>query len=143
MLLSGSPPFYGKSVEDVYNAILTKEATFADKKFKHVSASCMDFMKRLLTRDTRYRMTTFEALQHPFITGAAFFPRYNGLGHTPSMNTMDIVDPAAIPTLTSSQITQILEAMVNYARLDSLTRLIINMLTHSVGPREVYNTHNI
>lgn len=58
MLLSGSPPFYGKSVEDVYNAILTKEASFADKKFKHVSNACMDFMKRLLVRDPRHRMTT-------------------------------------------------------------------------------------
>lgn len=76
MLLSGSPPFYGKTVEDVYQAILTKEATFTDKKFKHVSNACMDFMKKLLVRDPRHRMTTQEALIHPFITGAAFFPRY-------------------------------------------------------------------
>lgn len=76
MLLSGSPPFFGKTVEDVYLSIQTKEATFTDKKFKHVSNGCLDFMKRLLVRDPRYRMTTGEALLHPFITGAAFFPRY-------------------------------------------------------------------
>ena len=34
------------------------QATFTDKKFKHVSNSCLDFMKRLLVRDVRYRMTT-------------------------------------------------------------------------------------
>jgi calcium-dependent protein kinase len=45
MLLSGSPPFFGKSVEDVYHSILNKEANFNDKKFKHISNSCMDFMK--------------------------------------------------------------------------------------------------
>ena len=103
MLLSGSPPFYGKSVEDVYNAILTKEASFADKKFKHVSNACMDFMKRLLVRDPRHRMTTGEALLHPFITGAAYFPRYaapgmaGGAGYMSSSqhNLMDVVDPAA------------------------------------------------
>ena len=58
------------SVEDVYQSILTKEASFQDKKFKHVSGSCMDFMKRLLVRDVRYRLTSAEALKHPFITGA-------------------------------------------------------------------------
>lgn len=69
MLLSGSPPFFGKSVEDVYQSILTKEATYTDKKFKHVSNCCMDFMKRLLVREPRHRMTTSEALRHPFLTG--------------------------------------------------------------------------
>ena len=34
MLLSGSPPFYGKSVDDVYNATLTQEPTFPEKKFR-------------------------------------------------------------------------------------------------------------
>lgn len=33
-------------------------------------------MKRLLVRDTRYRMSTGDALRHPFITGAPFYPRY-------------------------------------------------------------------
>jgi calcium-dependent protein kinase len=43
--IKGSPPFFGKSVEDVYHSILNKEANFNDKKFKHISNSCMDFMK--------------------------------------------------------------------------------------------------
>lgn len=38
------------------------QATFTDKKFKHVSNSCLDFMKRLLVRDVRYRMSTGTAL---------------------------------------------------------------------------------
>lgn len=67
MLLSGSPPFYGRNVEDVYQSILTKEPNFSDKKFRHLSNDCMDFMKRLLTRDPSQRITTSEALLHPFI----------------------------------------------------------------------------
>jgi hypothetical protein len=34
MLLSGSPPFYGKTVEDVYKATSTQEPAFPDKKFR-------------------------------------------------------------------------------------------------------------
>jgi calcium-dependent protein kinase len=116
MLLSGSPPFYGKSVEDVYQAILTKDASFADKKFKHVSNCCMDFMKRLLVRDPRYRMTTGEALLHPFITGASFFPRYtNSLSTAPagprsSGNDMEVDSGASsVMKLTSAQCGTILE----------------------------------
>jgi serine/threonine protein kinase len=95
MLLSGSPPFYGKSVEDVYSAILSKEVVYADKKFKHVSAACLDFMRRLLVRDPNSRMSIADALEHPFITGERFYSRiYNsgamgssGLGLTLNTGT--------------------------------------------------------
>ncbi len=116
MLLSGSPPFYGKTVEDVYSAILTKDASFADKKFKHVSNACMDFMKRLLVRDPRYRLTTKEALMHPFITGASYFPRYttpsgNAAMSTTSLNARSIsdMDVETAPQLSPAQANQILE----------------------------------
>lgn len=154
MLLSGSPPFYGKSVEDVYNAILTKEASFADKKFKHVSNSCMDFMKRLLVRDPRHRMTTGEALLHPFITGAAYFPRYASPGMAGSMSTsqhnlMDVdasaagasggasAGASAAVALHPSQALQIVDAMVVFCNADPLSRLILEMVSHSLGPREL------
>ena len=35
MLLSGSPPFYGKTVEDVYKATSTQDPVFPDKKFRY------------------------------------------------------------------------------------------------------------
>jgi calcium-dependent protein kinase len=147
MLLSGSPPFYGKSVEDVYNAILTKEASFADKKFKHVSNACMDFMKRLLVRDPRHRMTTGEALLHPFITGAAYFPRYvpgAGTAGQSQPNLMDIDSTGnlnnnsnAIVQLHPDQALQILDSMVVFCNADPLSRLILEMVSHSLGPREL------
>jgi len=84
----------------------------ADKKFKHVSNCCMDFMKRLLVRDPRYRMSTGEALLHPFITGASFMPRYNGMSAAPagprSGNDME-VDGGSALKLTSDQLGVILE----------------------------------
>jgi calcium-dependent protein kinase len=39
MLLSGSPPFHGKTVDDVYNSTLTQEATFPEKKFRYDDSS--------------------------------------------------------------------------------------------------------
>jgi serine/threonine protein kinase len=136
MLLSGSPPFYGKSVEDVYNSILTKDASFADKKFKHVSNSCMDFMKRLLVRDARYRISINEALNHPFITGATFFPRYSNV--LPSARSTDMMDvDSGNPKLSASQCTAIIESMIVFIRADPMSRLLMEMVSHSLGSQEV------
>eukprot|EP00605_Chrysophyceae_sp_TOSAG23-4_P001959 GSChrysophyteH1.ASY1.ANO1.2170.1 assembled CDS len=67
MILSGSPPFGGKTVEDVYEATRTREPSFPENKFRHLSTSCIDFLKRLLVKDPEKRMTSAEALNHPFL----------------------------------------------------------------------------
>ena len=36
---------------------------------RHLSPVCMDFMRRLLVKDPNMRMSTGQALRHPFITG--------------------------------------------------------------------------
>ena len=36
MLLSGSPPFYGRTVEDVYKATSTQDPAFPDRKFRSI-----------------------------------------------------------------------------------------------------------
>lgn len=98
----------------------------------------MDFMKRLLVRDPRYRMSTGEALLHPFITGASFMPRYNGLSAAPAGprgNEME-VDGNSVMKLTSDQCATILESMSVFMRADSLTRLFMEMVSHSLGSHE-------
>ena len=45
------------------------ELNFSGKEFSNLSVHCIDFMKRLLLKDPTYRLSAFEALQHPFITG--------------------------------------------------------------------------
>jgi len=69
MILSGSPPFSGVSVNDVYEAIKTQVPSFAGSQFKHSSPACIDFVQRMLVKDPELRMTTTEALAHPFIKG--------------------------------------------------------------------------
>jgi len=146
-VLSGSPPFYGKSVEDVYAAILSKEATFTDKKFKHVSAACMDFMRRLLVRDPHGRMSAMEALQHPFITGSsggAMVIPSRGIGRAGSIDAMEmdppaggIADPNKSSVLHTGLLRQLFESMVLYHRADPLCRLIMNMAAHTLGSLEL------
>lgn len=132
MLLSGSPPFYGKTVDDVYAATLQQEAVFPDKKFKHVSGACMDFMRRLLVKDPNLRMSTADAIAHPFITG--------GLG----VGVFPVVSPASfgsaelalsphgsLPPLTAEAIVQSMSA---FARANPLIKLTLEMISHTLCP---------
>ena len=45
------------------------ELDFSGKEFSNLSVHCTDFMKQLLLKDPTHRLSAFEALQHPFITG--------------------------------------------------------------------------
>jgi calcium-dependent protein kinase len=58
MLLAGSPPFAGKSPDDVYQAISTQEAVYPEKRFGHLSLACRDFLKRLLVKNPAKRFVT-------------------------------------------------------------------------------------
>lgn len=129
MLLSGSPPFYGKSVDDVYAATLQQEAVFPDKKFKHVSGVCMDFMKRLLVKDPNQRMTTAEALAHPFISGSlgfGIFPTIAGSGATIIRGS-----PSPLP---SSSAEDIIQSMRAFSTADPMCKLTLEMIAHSLCP---------
>jgi calcium/calmodulin-dependent protein kinase I len=44
ILLSGQPPFYGNTKEDIYHAITTQPLVFLDR-FKNVSDDAKDFIK--------------------------------------------------------------------------------------------------
>ena len=45
------------------------ELDYSGEVFSRLSASCIDFMKRMLLKDPTCRLSASEALQHPFITG--------------------------------------------------------------------------
>jgi serine/threonine protein kinase len=99
MLLSGAPPFHGNTADDVYEGILNQEVVYPEKKFRylllngnrffaialiicplfcrHLSASCMDFLRRLLIKDPNLRMSTAVALAHPYISGTLSAPVEN------------------------------------------------------------------
>eukprot|EP01031_Cornospumella_fuschlensis_P042951 gene42951-52486_t len=91
----------------------------------------MDFMKRLLTRDIKARISTADALAHPFITGQSLYPRYNGVG--PADGAVDAASESVAP----AKLAQVLESMVFFVRTDALTRLLCNMISHTLGPTDL------
>jgi calcium/calmodulin-dependent protein kinase I len=69
-MLSGYPPFERDTDLEEMQAILVADYAFEPREvWDQVSGSAKDFIQRCLTVDPVQRITTHEALSHPWITG--------------------------------------------------------------------------
>eukprot|EP01042_Synura_sphagnicola_P000461 gene461-488_t len=130
MLLSGCPPFYGKTPEEIHNSTLTAEPEFTERRFRHVSAVGIDFMKRLLTKDPNLRITGKEAMAHPFIT--SINPRYSLPGERISANASSVSGP-----LSSKVAEEIIQSFRLYLSSSRLTRLVLGLIAHFICSEKV------
>mmetsp|Transcript_20395 Transcript_20395/g.46280 ORF Transcript_20395/g.46280 Transcript_20395/m.46280 type:complete len:428 (-) Transcript_20395:297-1580(-) len=67
MLLSGAPPFYGKTDEAIKASIVNGEYTFPHELFRDVSDEAMAFVSSLLSYNQEFRYTAEQALSHPWL----------------------------------------------------------------------------
>ena len=68
ILLSGVPPFFGDTEEEIFEKIKKCKYDFTPAPFKKVSKNCKDLIRRLLEPKKQYRIKANEALRHPFFT---------------------------------------------------------------------------
>ena len=122
MTLSGSPPFFGKAVEDVYAATLQNELTFPDNKFKHISPVGIDFIRRLLVKNPDERMTTAEALVHPFIK--------NGINFPPE------VPGKTVSVFSVKDMNAIVGSIAQFMRAPPLVQLIATIVSRMLPPED-------
>ncbi|XP_024371722.1 CDPK-related kinase 5 isoform X1 [Physcomitrium patens] len=67
ILLCGSRPFWARTESGIFRAVLRADPSFEEAPWPSVSAEAKDFVKRLLNKDSRKRMTAAQALTHPWI----------------------------------------------------------------------------
>ncbi|XP_008417616.1 death-associated protein kinase 1 isoform X1 [Poecilia reticulata] len=67
ILLSGASPFLGDSKQETLANVSAVDYTFDEEFFSNTSALAKDFIKRLLIKDPKKRMTIQDTLQHPWI----------------------------------------------------------------------------
>ncbi|KAH9321979.1 hypothetical protein KI387_016618, partial [Taxus chinensis] len=74
ILLCGSRPFWARTESGIFRAVLRADPNFDDAPWPSVSPEGKDFVKRLLNKDLRKRMTAAQALTHPWLRGQQTIP---------------------------------------------------------------------
>ncbi|XP_009135614.1 CDPK-related kinase 2 isoform X1 [Brassica rapa] len=69
ILLCGSRPFWARTESGIFRAVLKADPSFDVPPWPSLSLEAKDFVKRLLYKDPRKRMTASQALMHPWIAG--------------------------------------------------------------------------
>ncbi|KAL6572920.1 hypothetical protein OROHE_002396 [Orobanche hederae] len=67
ILLCGSRPFWARTESGIFRAVVKAEPTYEEQPWPALSSEAKDFVKRLLNKDPRKRMTAPQALCHPWI----------------------------------------------------------------------------
>jgi serine/threonine protein kinase len=62
ILLCGSRPFWARTESGIFRSVLRADPNFDDSPWRSVSPEAKDFVKRLLNKDYRKRMTAAQAL---------------------------------------------------------------------------------
>lgn len=73
ILLCGSRPFWARTESGIFRAVLKADPSFDEVPWPSLSSEAKDFVKCLLNKDPRKRITAAQALSHPWIRG------YNGV----------------------------------------------------------------
>ncbi|XP_042310850.1 calcium/calmodulin-dependent protein kinase type IV [Sceloporus undulatus] len=72
ILLCGFEPFFDERGDQyMFKRILNCEYDFVSPWWDDVSLNAKDLVKKLIVLDPKKRLTTFQALQHPWVTGKA------------------------------------------------------------------------
>ncbi|XP_075501313.1 CDPK-related kinase 5-like [Primulina tabacum] len=67
ILLCGSRPFWARTESAIFRAVVKAEPTYEEPPWPTLSSEAKNFVKRMLTKDPRKRMSAAQALCHPWI----------------------------------------------------------------------------
>ncbi|KAM3690811.1 hypothetical protein ACB098_09G151500 [Castanea mollissima] len=67
ILLCGSRPFWARTESGIFRAVLKADPSFEEAPWPSLSPDAIDFVKRLLNKDYRKRLTAAQALSHPWL----------------------------------------------------------------------------
>lgn len=62
VLLSGMPPFWGKTKSQIFDAVRVADLSFPSNSWDHISESALDLIKRMLCTDPSQRLNAQDAL---------------------------------------------------------------------------------
>jgi len=73
ILLCGSRPFWARTESGIFRSVLRADLNFVDSPWPGISAEAKDFVRRLLNKDHRKRMTAVQALSKSLLNTSFLF----------------------------------------------------------------------
>ncbi|XP_065854373.1 phosphoenolpyruvate carboxylase kinase 2-like [Euphorbia lathyris] len=67
VMLAGIPPFYGETVEEIFEAVIRGNLRFPPRIFRSISPAAKDLLRKMICRDSSRRFSAEQALRHPWI----------------------------------------------------------------------------
>ncbi|KAG9146611.1 hypothetical protein Leryth_014630 [Lithospermum erythrorhizon] len=67
IMLSGVPPFYGDSAEEIFEAVVRGNLRFPSKCFRSVSSQAKDLLRKMICKDVSRRLSAEQVLRHPWV----------------------------------------------------------------------------
>ena len=119
LLLTGEFPFYGITEEQIKNKILRGKFCFYNRLFKNISYEAKDLIRQCFLYDPNKRISTKEALNHPFFKNEIMDNLYINL------------DPEI-----ENKTKEAILSLINFSNKSKFFQTIITFLTHNFIPKE-------
>ena len=124
MLLSGTPPFFGKTDHETVEAVKLGRWSFDEKLFKNVSSDAKNFITKMLDRRVGARPSAADALKHAW---------FNQLKTSKNSNSSKL--DAAIAA-------NIVERLDGFVRRPSLSKVCMEVVAHTLQPEQIEELRN-
>jgi len=112
ILLCGFPPFYEDNTAKLFQTIMDGKYDFPDPEWTNISDSAKDLIQRMLTVDSKKRITADDALEHPWI-----------LGHTAKEDKLstEVIDKIKRSQLARRRLKGVFQAVMLGIKMKNLT----------------------
>ncbi|XP_050155079.1 calcium-dependent protein kinase 26-like isoform X1 [Malus sylvestris] len=75
ILLSGMPPFWGKTKSRIFDAVRTADLKFPSDPWDRITGSAKDLIRAMLCKDPSQRLTAQQVLDHPWMRVHEPYPK--------------------------------------------------------------------
>lgn len=117
IMLSGVPPFNGKSDPEIFKNIRTEEVGFKEPIWKNVTEEAKDLIRKMLVKDPVRRVSIHEVFLHPWIQN--------------HLNGKVLDGPLA---------KQVLKNLSNFSAQSNLKKIILNYIVSQLVTNEELNS---
>lgn len=118
VLLSGNPPFFATNNKEIFVKILKGKYYLTGPEWKKVSKKAKDFLSKLICVDVNKRMTSEQALNHPFL---------NNIKVDEHEEVIKVIDP------------KIINMIKNFRGASMLKKEVMRVVVNNLSENEIKN----